>query len=296
MHALTVRVLESLLQRLRHASVRKQRAVIKKLLTRALLVVDLDKDFRLRSPRRYLKKHHFPDVSFWSHAKSLPDDKADDAYMAFLNLPCFAFEELAAHVRPHFPEYDPDVVKPKGGRPSTVDFRDLTAIGLRALRVMGGQEYLGFDFQMTQPAISKALKKIRPVIAHIARTHDAAKVCLPTLDEARAMWATLIAQHGISDEVKEAFEGLVFALSCDGVAKPMLDCSNVAESRLWNNANKGRCMNNLLLWSVWGLICNYSVGWKGATHDSHAAEAIFAELQDPLFNPGRIGAFVDTVS
>jgi hypothetical protein len=53
-------------------------------------------------------------------------------------------------------------------------------------------------------------------------------------------------------------------------------------------------MNNQLLWCPWGVICDYSVGWKGATHDSRAAATIFKKIQSIEHNPGRLGAVVDT--
>jgi hypothetical protein len=91
--------------------------VFNKLYARALVIADLDKYFRQRSTRQYLRKHHFPDVPSWSLAWSLPNDKTHDAYMASLHFMLCTFEELAAHVRPHFPAYNPVVVKPKSGRP-----------------------------------------------------------------------------------------------------------------------------------------------------------------------------------
>lgn len=74
----------------------------------------------------------------------------------------------------------------------------------------------------------------------------------------------------------------------------MLDCSDAEESKKWYVHHKGRCMTNLLMWCAWGVICNYSIGWCGATHDSQAAEDLFKDLQSYLLNPHRIGAFVDS--
>jgi len=53
-------------------------------------------------------------------------------------------------------------------------------------------------------------------------------------------------------------------------------------------------MNNQLMWCAWGLVCDYSIGWKGATHDSRASRRLFENLQSLERNPGRVGAFVDT--
>ena len=74
----------------------------------------------------------------------------------------------------------------------------------------------------------------------------------------------------------------------------MQDCSDAEESKKWYVFHKGRCMNNLLMWCAWGVVCNYSIGWCGATHDSHAARSLFEDLQSYLLNPHRIGAFVDS--
>jgi hypothetical protein len=74
----------------------------------------------------------------------------------------------------------------------------------------------------------------------------------------------------------------------------MHDTSNIEASKLWNNVNKGRGMNNQIMFSVFGPICNYSIGWKGNTHDSKASATLFEDLQSLVLNPGRIGCFIDS--
>jgi len=71
-----------------------------------------------------------------------------------------------------------------GGRVPKVDFVDLTALGLRALRVVGGQSRLMIDFAMPQPAVSKYHAIARPVIAYVARTWAPAEIRMATPDEA----------------------------------------------------------------------------------------------------------------
>jgi len=256
-------------------------------------IVRLDAKFRLRSPRHYLRKHHFPEISFWRHARSLPDGIADHAYMAFLNFPRHIFNDIAEQIRPHVPAYDPYNWYKGGGRVPKVDYVDLTALGLRALRVVGGQSRLMIDFAMPQPAVSKFHAIARPVIAYVARTWALAEIRMATPDEGRSMWETLIAQHGLPDIVRPAFEGLAFCYTLDGVVIPMLDCSNQEISDHWYSFNKGRCMKYVLLWNTWGLICNYSIGWPGSCYDAKAAEDIFEDLQSVETNPGRLGTIAD---
>ncbi len=95
MLSLIVKMLDDLHKRLQIAAARRQRTLFHRLYKRFRQLVDIDKEFCLRSPRHYLRKHHFPPVSFWKHARGLPSDVADDAYMSFLGFPRFAFDMMA---------------------------------------------------------------------------------------------------------------------------------------------------------------------------------------------------------
>ena len=100
MHAKALRILERLESQARNAAAQRQRKKLLNVLARAYVLTELDKEFRLRSPRYPLCRVHFPSVSYWTHARSLPEGVCDAAYMMLLNVPRFFFEELAKQVRP----------------------------------------------------------------------------------------------------------------------------------------------------------------------------------------------------
>jgi hypothetical protein len=170
MHAKFLRILEKLDQHAREAAARRQHSRLRGILLRVLLLVEADKAFRLRSPRCYRIRAHFPLISYWKHSRALPDSLADSSYMMFLAFPRFVFDELAERIRPDLPRFDPALFGGRG-RPNSLDYKDLLAIGLRSLRVVD-QDRLSIDFCLPQPRISEALAKIRPILA------DAVRVCV----------------------------------------------------------------------------------------------------------------------
>lgn len=214
MHAKALRVLEKLEKLAQEAAARSQNKRLQELLARALLVAELDKDFRLRSPRIYHVKAHFPLISYWKHIQKLPDELADAAYMKFFGFPRFVFDDMAERLRPLLPRHDLESVLGPGRR-RALDHKDLLAIGLRAFRVRK-QENLAVDFFLPQPRISEALAAIKPVLADAVRKWPDAAVRMLTLDEANQVWESMLQQHGISPELRLAFKGLVFAYSIDG--------------------------------------------------------------------------------
>ena len=207
MHSFVELILERLLDKMRNAAAQRKRHLFQRLFRRFRPLIRLDKSFRLRSPRHYILRRHLHTESFWAHARSLDDEDADSPYMAFMNFPRYALEMLAEEIRPFFPTHDPENPKSRG-RPSNLDYKDLLAIGLRSLRVMDGQVNLGIDFAMTQPAISRALALIRPVLAQVVREWKPAEIRMVTGEEGRAMWKTLIAQHSIHKSVAEVRGGM----------------------------------------------------------------------------------------
>lgn len=214
MHAKALRILEKIDELARDAAARRQNRRLQALLAKALLVHELDREFRLRSPRYYHVKDHFPLTSYWTHAQGLPDRLADAAYMKFIGFPRFLFDNMAERLRPLLPGYDLKSVTGPGRR-HTLDHKDLLAIGLRAFRVRK-QDNLSIDFCLPQPRISEALAVIKPVLAEAVRAWPDAAVRMLTKDEATEIWKSLMEQHGISDELRVAFEGLTIAYSIDG--------------------------------------------------------------------------------
>jgi hypothetical protein len=291
MHALALRLLERLEAEVREAARRRRRDRVRRLLLQAQAVVMFDASFCLRSPRYYQCRVHFPTISYWSHIRALPDGVADAAYMMFINYPRFIFDDMAERLRPLLPAFDRNGVR--RGRPTLFDVHDILALYLRSWRV-SEQEKLSIDFGAPQPRISEMLSIIKPVVAEAVKTWPDAAIRMLTEEEGEAMWQSLVSQHGMPPLLKEPLQGMRFAYSMDGVGKPMLDCSDEEESALWYVHHKGRIMNNLFTWCAWGLICDYSIGWYGCIHDSHAAKVLFDNLQSVELNPGRIGALVDS--
>jgi hypothetical protein len=134
--------------------------------------------------------------------------------MTFLAFPRFVFDELAERVRPYLPRHDLSR-KQRYGRRRALDYKDLLAIGLRSLRV-DEQWKLSIDFCLPQPRVSEALAIIKPVLAAAVREWPAAEVRMLTLEEGREIWESMLAQHGIPEQLRAAFAGLVFAYSIDG--------------------------------------------------------------------------------
>jgi hypothetical protein len=214
MHAKALRILEGLMHAARAAFKARRLKLLRRVLLKAFILVELDREFRLRSPRFYYLKAHFPLVSYWAHARTLPSGLCNGAYMMFFNFPRFVFNELASLVRPYLPEFDPEVPRRAGRRP-LLDYHDLLAIGLRSFR-QADQNKLAIDFGMPQPRISEALSVIRPVLARVVREWPAAEVRMLTLQEGEAIWKSMIDQHGMSPAIRMAFKDLVFAYSIDG--------------------------------------------------------------------------------
>ena len=186
MHALFVNLLEQLVQSLRVAVHKRRRDDVRRLIRRIRLLIRIDRLHRLNSPRVYLRKLHFHPVSFWSNARELDDGVADQAYMHWTGFPRHAFNALADEVAHHLPPaYVPHMRHGHSGQPSVLDYKDLTAIGLRSFRVIGGQQFLATDFAIPQPSISRALSVICPVLRHVALTWEAAEVRMLTGEEGR---------------------------------------------------------------------------------------------------------------
>jgi hypothetical protein len=117
MHAKALRILESLFKDARAAYKQGRLKLLRRLLLKAFILAELDREFRLRSPRIYNVRAHFPLISYWAHARTLPKELCDGAYMMFINFPRFVFDKLASLVRPYLPEFDPDVPRRSGRRP-----------------------------------------------------------------------------------------------------------------------------------------------------------------------------------
>jgi hypothetical protein len=224
-HALCLRLLEKLHLQLRDAASARRRERARRIANTMCRLVELDREWHLRSPRYYLRRHHFPSMSYWKHARALPDSIADDAFMVFLNYPRFFVVELAKQVSRFLPR-----ANRHGGRPGVLDVMDLVAIQLRSYRVRV-QNRLCIDFQLSQPTICRALELVRPALAKAVRQWAPAAIRMLTLDEATPMWDALKAQHGIPPGAAHAFEGFTFAYSVDGSLAP---CTTPQTSRRRN--------------------------------------------------------------
>ena len=83
----------------------------------------------LKMPLLSYKQRDFGD-SFWSLMR---ENRREEAFIKFLGVPLFLFDELAERMKVHLsPAYDRDIIT--RGRLTIFDHVDLTAIALRRLQ------------------------------------------------------------------------------------------------------------------------------------------------------------------
>lgn len=254
------------------------------------LVVRLE---QLRSPRYYYVSSDLPSQSFWAHLRST---RRSGAWMRFLGFPPLVFDMLAHAMRPYLAKYDPDLKKPRGGRPTRVDYYDVCAVVLRRLQIAGPLlKFLEQDFAIVDSVLAGAdgvIEHGRHALYAALQDMEDARICYPNKAEGELMWAG-VTSPGRMGPPPWGNAWKPFVLWMDGTTTPVHSVSNEELQRLYLGV-KGRVMNHMLVFSAEGCVVDYNIGLPGCTHDATACTPCVEHHQDPEINPHGWGMVVDS--
>ena len=108
---------------------------------------------------RVADMHVYP---FWQYTLRR---RRDNAFIRYLGIPTFMFDEICRLCRPYFPAYlDPEAGR-RRGRPATLTYVDAVAMALRRLQLNCSklQEVLRIDFGGAAGSVSELLAIARPI-------------------------------------------------------------------------------------------------------------------------------------
>ena len=198
----------------------------------------------VQMPKLKYRQQDYGGVSFWSVMR---ETRRDEAFIKYLGVPLFLFDELTERMKDHLPTmYDPFIrVK---GRQCIFDYVDLTALGLRRLRVACSQkiDLLCSEFGRNKSVVSRALDDATRALFVVLRQAPSAEVRLPNAAEVRNMVTGVKAELG-----EEGLYGLASktVLLCDGTVTPATKDSNEEKQKLLKG-HKGHCWNHILMVSI----------------------------------------------
>lgn len=240
----------------------------------------------LRSPRFSFVTSDMLPTPFWAYLRG---NRRDGAFMRFLGVPVWVFDDLAERMRLKLPRYDRALDSTRTGRRTGMDYIDLTAIALRRFQLPNASlQFLELDFGKVDSTLHKYVDEAKRALVAVLREWPAARVRYPTLAEAQAMYAGLTEQHG-----KPPVDMGLVCLAIDGTVTPVAVPKDDDVQRLFFGV-KGHTTNHILVFSLDGTIVDYSLGNPGSSHDARCAEPIFARHQSQKYNPHRFTMLADS--
>ena len=183
----------------------------------------------------------FAEESFWA---AIRVGGREAAYLRFLGVPRFLFDELAERMRGVLPaSYDRAVNAP--GRPFTFDYIDMTAIALRRLRIGSSKalEIACAEFARNKSTMSRALETSAGALLAVLRASPSAAVRYPTRAEAVQMIKGKEAQLGDDGLDGIGVKTIIFG---DGTVTPSTKDPNDEKQKLNKSGNKGHAWNHIL--------------------------------------------------
>ena len=154
----------------------------------------------VRSPSHYMRQKSLPSVSTWDAIRASQDE---GAFMQFLGVPIFMFEELLAvfskHLPPRLVRRDTKDDAPRGkGRPaSTFDAYDILAIALRRTQLISGKmKLLQLDFGHVDSTLGPYVQAGRVALLLSLREWAFAAICYSDADRAAKLMTALKARAG----------------------------------------------------------------------------------------------------
>jgi hypothetical protein len=219
----------------------------------------------------------------------------------FCGFPLSVCYELATALIPIFPrlaphsEASPNPIWFRADAP-VCDLLDIVVLKLREIATVGYQHQLETDMGVPRGSLWKYLKMGKYGLRRILCTpreqggHPKAHIGLfDSVEEARAAFFALEKQFGACPQV-----GLLLAYFFDGTVQRLHRVPTGPERDIWWSGNKKYYgFNTGLLASAHGLIHWFNACLPGSVNDARAATAVFEAIQDPEFNPHRVGAIVD---
>jgi hypothetical protein len=193
----------------------------------------------LKMPLLSFKQRDFGD-SFWSLMR---ENRREEAFIKFLGVPLFLFDELAKRMKVHLSHaYDRDIIT--RGRHNIFDHVDLTAIALRRLRVACSQklDLLCTEFGRNKSVVARSLDDSTPAFFAVLREAPSSDIRYPFAPEVRAMITGKKAELGVKGLVGLATKTVLMG---DGTVTPATKDPVEWKQRLLKG-HKGQCWNHIL--------------------------------------------------
>ena len=235
----------------------------------------------LHTPRVYFLQGDLAGVrnSAWGTVQT---SDRDGAYVQFLGLPKYIFDELLADfVRP----------SPVGGRYTKLMEADCLALALRYMTTTGTLADLELDFGTAHTVIQRELWLALMRLRVILKATPEAQCRMPDLERAKAQEAGARMQHGPPPE--DCDFDVPCVLLIDGSVLAIHAVSNKEEQAKYAYRKKGYVVNNVFCFDLEGCIVMYKICAIGVANDSAVAKPMFEKLNNPAFNPHKLGIIVD---
>lgn len=250
--------------------------------------------FSLRERMRervFYKQYHLDAANSFAW-RGFKDMHVDEVKIRFLGFPCAVFEHLAAAVGKVMPSHVPGSNK-RGGRPTRLDNRDVTAITLRHLTTLGHLHQIESDFGVAHSVASRAIVSGKQALRHVLDAEPAAAFRWPTTDEAIDAHAALEMRHyACPVGVGRAR----VALWADGTVTPIKKPGNDDVQRNYKSGAKGlHCLNHILVFDIRGRIVWFTACHPGSYNDARLIRPFLRQLDDyDNKNVGRACLSVDS--
>jgi hypothetical protein len=250
---------------------------------RLIVLLKWSTRLRLHSPRYDARAADFNfNASAWRTIESIPGERRDGAFMKFVGLPAFLFDDLAVKF---------ERASTTLGRPTKLTERDCLALALRFMTTSGRLKDLEVDFgcvdQILQRELWPALERLRSVLF---ATPDA-QCRVPSKEEGYAMERAARMRYGSPplDFARPAclyMDGTILAVHGVSIKED--------QAKLAYYGGKQMAVNNCLVFDQYGCVVAYVICAPGCFHDARIARTIFEKLSSDEWNPNRFGCIVDS--